>query len=123
MSVLSTQTGLTRHVRASHMHATCVITPLLPPGQTATPVTTRCAVSLPASVFRGGVGERIGYGGGERPMDQMSDVQISFPYGTPIDTGDNILCLDLGLTYTAGQKRKALSNDFDVTVFAVEVGS
>lgn len=63
----------------------------------------------------------VGYGGSEPPMERSDDVLISFPYGTAIETNARIDWIDGGRAYTAGQKRRALSYDYDVSVLAVEI--
>lgn len=111
-----------RDLQNSALADACRITPQRPPGVSPVPVNVACAVTLPATGGNG-IGQPVGYGGALPPMARIDDVQIVFPLGTAIETGDRIDWLTGGRTYTAGQQRKALSYDLNVTVAVVEVGS
>jgi len=109
-----------RTQRTASLEHTCVVMPKVRPGETATLVETPCTVKLSTGSLKGGFGARVGCGGGSAPMDRPDDVMISFPYGTQIKTNDAVRWVEDGQTYTVGQKRRAKSFDFDVTVQGIE---
>jgi hypothetical protein len=112
-----------RAQRTASLEHVCRITPKVKPGAVSTPFETACTVKLSSRSIGGGFGVLVGSGGGSAPMDRPDDAAISLPWGTAVKPNDRIDWIDGGQAYTVGQRRRAKSFDFDVTVQGVEVPS
>lgn len=79
-----------RAQRRASLQDTCVITPSVPSGQTATPVTVPCNVRNNPSAGSGSGGFSGRHGGGGNQIARRFERSFVFPYGTSVNPADTV---------------------------------
>lgn len=92
-----------RAQRTASLTETCVLTPAVASGDTATPETLRCTVVYP----KGGMD-----GGGMAPINRKPRFNVTFPWGTTIRPKDRL---------TWGDKTLEIAEVEDVEVYSLAV--
>lgn len=102
---------------------TCVITPSVPPGQTAVPVTVACKAENTPSAGTGSGGFSGRHGGGGNQLTRRFDRTFKVPYGTVVPVAASLHWVEGNETITIADVEQPGTHGLTMSVHGARTGT